>query len=79
MQEVVSSNPTVSKTFLILWNGLTKRFDGGDEKLFDGTVSRVVLASTVNEVRRKLHMAGIHLTVGKQAKRMQDTTFETTD
>ena len=26
------------KAFLIYWNGLTKRFDGGDEKRCDGTV-----------------------------------------
>ena len=36
------------------------------------------LSSTVNDVRRKLYMVGIHLTVGKPAKRMPDTTVETT-
>ena len=31
-----------------------------------------------NDVRWKLYMVGIHLTVGKRAKRMPDTTVETT-
>ena len=37
------------------------------------------LSSTVNDVRRKLYMVGIHSTVGKRAKRLPDTTVETTD
>ena len=36
------------------------------------------LASTVNDVRRKLYTVGIHSTVEKRAKRMPDTTVETT-
>ena len=37
----------------------------------------LIFSSTVNDVRRKLYMVGIYLTVGKQAKRMPDTTVET--
>ena len=40
--------------------------------------SLIFLSSKVNDVRRKLYMVRIHLTVGKQAKRMPDTTVETT-
>ena len=40
--------------------------------------SLIFLSSTVNDVRRKLNMVGIHVTVGKRAKRMPDTTVETT-
>ena len=36
------------------------------------------LSSTVNDVRRKLYTVVIHSTVGKRAKRMLDTTVETT-
>ena len=36
------------------------------------------LTYTVNEVRRKLHMVGKQSTVRKRAKRMPDTTVETT-
>ena len=32
-----------------------------------------------NDLRRKLYMVRTHLTVGKRAKRMPDTTFETTE
>ena len=32
-----------------------------------------------NDVRRKLYMVGIQLTVGKRAKRMPDTTVQTTN
>ena len=35
-------------------------------------------ASTVNDVRRKLHTVRTHSTVGKRAKRMPDITVETT-
>ena len=41
-------------------------------------LSFLFFSSTVNDVRRKLHMVGIHLTVGKRAKRMPDITVETT-
>ena len=40
--------------------------------------SLTFLTSTVNDVRRKLYTDGIHLTVGKQAKRMPNTTVKTT-
>ena len=40
--------------------------------------SLLVLASMVNDVRRKLHMVEIHSTVEKWAKRMPDATVETT-
>ena len=36
------------------------------------------LSYTVNDVRRKLYMVGIQLAVGKRARRMPDTTVETT-
>ena len=36
------------------------------------------LASTVNDITRKLYMVGIHLTVEKRAKRMPDILVETT-
>ena len=36
------------------------------------------LPSTVNDVRRKLFTVGIYSTVGKGAKRVPDTTVETT-
>ena len=39
--------------------------------------SLLFLASTVNDLRRKLHMVKIHLTVGKRAKRMPDATVQT--
>ena len=42
------------------------------------TLSLLFLAFTINDVRRKLHMVEIHLTVGKWAKRMPDATVETT-
>ena len=35
------------------------------------------LASTVNDVTRKLYMVGIHSTVEKRAKRMPDILVET--
>ena len=41
-------------------------------------LSLLFLASTVNDVRRKLHMVEIHLTVEKRAKRMPDATVENT-
>ena len=41
-------------------------------------LSLLFLASTVNDIRRKLHMVEIHSTVGKWAKRMPDNTVETT-
>ena len=40
--------------------------------------SLLFLASTINDVRRKLHMVEIHWTVGKRAKRIPDATVETT-
>ena len=40
--------------------------------------SLLCLASTVYDIRRKLHMIKIHSTVGKQAKRMSYATVETT-
>ena len=43
-----------------------------------GTLSLLFLAFTINDVRRKLHMVEIHLTVGKRAKTMPDATVETT-
>ena len=36
------------------------------------------LASTVNDVTRKLYTVGTHLTVGKRAKITPDVTVETT-
>ena len=42
-------------------------------------LSLLFLASTVNDVRRKLHMVEIHSTVGKRAKRMPNATVETTN
>ena len=41
-------------------------------------LSLLFLASTVKDVKRKLHMVEIHSTVGKRAKRMPDATVETT-
>ena len=38
----------------------------------------VFIASTVNDVRRKLHMVKTHLTVRKRARRMPDATVEAT-
>ena len=52
----------------------TKCIKNGGKSLF----SVSFLSSTVNDVRRKLYMVGIHSTVEKRAKRMPDTTVETT-
>ena len=41
-------------------------------------LSLLFLASTVKDVKRKLHMVEIHSTVGKRAKRMPDATVGTT-
>ena len=37
-----------------------------------------LLSSTVNDMKRKLYMVGIHSTVEKWAKRMPNTSVETT-
>ena len=46
--------------------------------LLRAAFSLLFLVSTVHDVRRKLHMAKIHWTVRKQAKRMPDATVEST-
>ena len=58
-----------------LHNMLETKFikSGGKSRL-----SLLFLASIVNDVTRKLYKVGIHLSVGKQAKRILDTTVETT-
>ena len=43
-----------------------------------GFLSLLFLASTVNDIRRKLLMVEIHSTVRKRAKRMPDATVKTT-
>ena len=52
----------------------TKCIKSGGKSLF----SVSFLSSTVNDVRRKLYMVKIHSIVEKRAKRMPDTTVETT-
>ena len=48
-------------------------------KALRAAFSLLLLASTVNDIRRKLHMVKTHSTVEKQAKRMPDATVETTE
>ena len=44
----------------------------------DTNLTLLFLSSTVNDIRRKLDMVGIHSTVGELAKRMLDPSVETT-
>ena len=47
-------------------------------KKLRAALSLLLLASTFNDVRRKLHMVEIHSTVRKRVKRMSNSTFKTT-
>ena len=68
-----------NRTTVCRWRRLhnvleTKCIKSGGKSQF----SLSFLSYTVNDVRRKLHRVGIQLTVEKRAKRMPDTTLETT-